>query len=45
MLVQAVGGVLFVPRITENMCNTFLKVYQKLFGLHHISIETWRGIA
>jgi hypothetical protein len=27
------------------MFNTSHRVYKKSFGLHHISIETWRGIA
>jgi hypothetical protein len=25
--------------------NTSLRVYEKSFGLHHIFIETWKGIA
>jgi len=27
------------------MCNTSLRVDKKSFGFHHISNETWRGIA
>jgi len=42
---QVIGGVLFVPKITQCMCNSSFRVYYKLFGFHHISIETWRGIA
>jgi hypothetical protein len=45
ILVQAIGGVLLVPKISQCMCNTSLKVYYKLFGFHHIFIETWKGIA
>jgi hypothetical protein len=40
ILVQAIGGVLLMPIITQWVYNTSLKVYQKSFGLHHISIET-----
>ncbi len=36
---------IFVPKITQWVCNTSFKVYQKSFGHHHISIETWKGIA
>jgi hypothetical protein len=35
-----IGGVLFVPIIIQCICNTFLRVYQKLFRLRHIYIET-----
>jgi hypothetical protein len=40
ILIQAIGGVLLVPRITQWLCNTFFRVYLKSFGLHHIYIET-----
>ncbi len=31
-------------KIIQYMYNTFFRVYQKLFGFHHISIESWKGI-
>jgi hypothetical protein len=45
ILVQAIGGVLFVPKITQWLCNTLPRGFQKSYGLHHISFETWKGIA
>jgi len=38
ILIQTTQGVLFLPIITQWVCNTFFKVYKKSFKLHHISI-------
>jgi hypothetical protein len=32
ILVQAIGRVLLVPKITQCICNTLIKVYYKSFG-------------
>jgi hypothetical protein len=34
-----------VLRIIQSLCNSSLRAFQKYFGLHHISFESWRGIA
>jgi hypothetical protein len=44
-LVHALKGVLLMFEITTQcLCNTFIKVFYKSFGLHNISIESWKGI-
>jgi hypothetical protein len=43
--VYIIGGVLFMAKTTQYICNTLRKVSQKYIGLHNISFQTWRGIS
>jgi len=45
ILVQTIGGVLFMPITTQFTCTTPLKVSHKTFVLHNISFGIWKGIA
>jgi hypothetical protein len=45
ILVQAIKGVLFMPKSTQFTCTTPLKVSHKTFGFHNIIFGIWKGIA
>jgi hypothetical protein len=45
ILVQAIKGVLLMPKIIQCTCNTPIKVYYKTFRLHNIFKESYMGIA
>jgi len=45
ILVWAIGGILFIPKIIQFTCTTPLKVSHKTFGFHDISFGIWKGIA
>jgi hypothetical protein len=45
ILVQAIEGILFMPRTTQFTCIIPFRVSHKTFELHNISFGIWKGIA